>query len=60
MVDLSESEERRLTQYRVQIERVEQGLTWGDHPGPYTEKEKAAEIARIKSLIARIEAGNDS
>ena len=58
MVDLSESEKKHLAQYRVQVERVEQGLTWGDRPGPYTDKEKAEEIARIKALIARIEARN--
>jgi hypothetical protein len=58
MTDLSMSEKRHLAQYRVQVERVERGLMWGDHPGPYTEKEKAQEIARIQALIARLEARN--
>ena len=58
MIDLSESKKQQLAKYKAQLERVEKGHTWGDHPGPYTEKEKAAEIARIKSLIARIETGS--
>jgi hypothetical protein len=56
MIDLSESEKRHLARYNAQLARVEEGRLWGDHPGPYTDKEKTEEIARIKSLIARIEA----
>jgi hypothetical protein len=33
--------------------RVQRGEEWvGSHPGPYTAKEKADEIARIEALIA--------
>jgi hypothetical protein len=58
MIDLSESEKKHLARYKTQVARVEKGLMWGDHPGPYTDKEKAGEIARIKALIARVEARN--
>jgi Plasmid pRiA4b ORF-3-like protein len=37
--------------------RVKQDEVWaGDHPGQYTAEEKAAEIARLKARIARLEA----
>jgi hypothetical protein len=58
MVDLSESQKRLLAKYKIQLARVEKGRVWGNHPGPYTDKEKAEEIARIKSLIARVESGD--
>ena len=59
MIDLSEAQKQLLAKYRAQLDRVKKGHTWGDHPGPYTEQEKAAEIARIKSLIAKIEVAGD-
>jgi hypothetical protein len=46
-----------LATLRDRLARVERGEVWGsDHPGPYTAEEKAAEIARTKSLIAIVEA----
>jgi hypothetical protein len=46
-----------LAELRDWLARVESGEVWGsDHAGPYTAEEKAAEIARIKSLIASLEA----
>jgi hypothetical protein len=46
-----------LAALKVRLARVERGEVWGgDHPGPYTAEEKAAEIARIKSCIASLEA----
>jgi hypothetical protein len=50
--------ESRLAKYIAQLARVEKGEMWGKHPGPYTAEEKAGEIARIKSLIARFEVGD--
>jgi hypothetical protein len=36
------------------LARVQRGEVWAsDHPGPYRPEEKAAEIARLKSHIAR-------
>jgi hypothetical protein len=41
---------------KARLARVERGEVWGsDHPGPYTAEERAAEIARIKSLIASVD-----
>jgi hypothetical protein len=46
-----------LAALRDRLARVERGEVWGsDHPGPYTAEEKAADIARIKSRIASLEA----
>jgi hypothetical protein len=46
-----------LASLRDRLARVERGEVWGgDHPGSYTAQEKAAEIARITSLIANLEA----
>jgi hypothetical protein len=48
-----------LAALKERLARVEKGEVWGaDHVGYYTDEEKAQEIARIKELIARIEAGN--
>jgi hypothetical protein len=58
MINLSESQKKQLARYQAQIARVAKGAVWGDHPGPYTPKEKAEEIARIESLIARVKAGH--
>jgi hypothetical protein len=44
---------------KERLDRVKKGEVWSsDQPGPYSSEEKAAEIARIKALIARIEAGD--
>ncbi len=41
------------------LARVKRGEVWGsDYPGPYTPKEKAAEIARIEAEIRKAESGN--
>jgi hypothetical protein len=59
MVDLNEWQKQQLATYKNRLARVQAGEVWGnDHLGPYTPDEKAAEIARIKSLIARIEKGD--
>jgi hypothetical protein len=56
MVDFSSWQKRQLEIYRARLRRVEGGEVWGrDRPGPYTAEEKAAEIARIKALIAESE-----
>jgi hypothetical protein len=45
-----------LAALKDRLTRVERCEVWGsDHLGPYTAEEKAAEIARIKSLIAALE-----
>jgi hypothetical protein len=57
MIDLSAAQKHQLATYSDRLSRVERGAVWGsDHPGPYTREEKAAEIAQLKSLIARVEA----
>jgi hypothetical protein len=59
MIDLSKSQGQQLIIYRDRLARVERGEVWGsDHPGPYTAVERAAEIARIQSLILELETGN--
>jgi hypothetical protein len=46
-----------LAALRDRLARVKRGERFGsDHEGPYTAEQKAAEIARIKSLIASLEA----
>jgi len=46
-----------LAALRDRLARVKRGEVWGnDHPGPYTAEQKAAEIARIESRIASLEA----
>jgi hypothetical protein len=56
MIDLSTSQRKELELYRDRLARVKRGEVWGsDHPGPYTEEEKAKEIARIEAIIASIE-----
>jgi hypothetical protein len=45
-----------LVALRDRLARVKRTEVWGsDHLGPYLPEEKAAEIARIKSLIASLE-----
>lgn len=45
-----------LAALRDRLARLERGEVWGgDHLGPYTADEKAAEIARIKSRIASLQ-----
>ena len=57
MVDFSVARRQQLLVYRDRLARVERGEVWGsDHPGPYTDEERAQEIARIKELIAKLEA----
>ena len=59
MVDLSTSQKELLATYKDRLARVERGEVWGsDHPGPYTANEKADEIARIKAVISKVEAGH--
>ena len=58
MANLSASQKHQVATYRDRLSRVVRGEVWGsDYPGPYTPEEKAAEIAQLKSLIARVEAG---
>jgi hypothetical protein len=46
-----------LDSLRDRLVRVRNGEVWGnDHPGPFTAEEKAAEIARLESLVASLEA----
>jgi hypothetical protein len=55
MVILLESEKRLLDMLKARLARVERGEMWGpDHPGPYTAKEIAREIARINARIAEL------
>jgi hypothetical protein len=59
MIDLSASQKQSLILYKDRLARVERGEVWSsNHPGPYTAQEKAEEIARIKALIAKVEAGD--
>jgi hypothetical protein len=59
MVDLLESEKYFLAKLKERLGRVQKGDVWDrDHPGPYTGDDKVQEIARIKALIARVEAGD--
>jgi hypothetical protein len=59
MVDLLQSEKYFLAKLKERLARVQKGDVWdSDHPGPYTADEKLQEIARIKALIARVEAGD--
>jgi hypothetical protein len=58
MVSLSAAQKHQLATYRDRLSRVVRGEVWGsDYPGPYTPEEKAAEIAQLKALISRVEAG---
>jgi hypothetical protein len=46
-----------LATLRARIARVKRGEVWGsDRLGPYTAAEKTAEISRLESLIALLEA----
>ena len=56
MIDLSLSQLRELKLYRDRLARVTKGEVWGsDHPGPYTDEEKAKEIVRIGAIIRGME-----
>jgi hypothetical protein len=58
MMDLSASQKKAIATYERRLAGVETGNVWcNGHPGPYTAKEKADEIARYKALIAKVEAG---
>jgi hypothetical protein len=58
MMDLSESQKKAIASYKRRLAAVERGDVWcNGHPGPYTAKEKADEIARFEALIAKVEAG---
>jgi hypothetical protein len=56
MIGLSPWQKRQLEMHRARLRRVQRGEMWGrDRPGPHSPEEKAAEIARIKALIAKAE-----
>ena len=49
---------QHLKDLKDRLARVKRGEVWGsDHPGPYTPKEKADEIARIEAEISKVESG---
>jgi hypothetical protein len=57
MIDLNASQRQELKLYQDRLARIKKGEVWGgDHPGPYTDQEKAQEIARIETVIAGIKA----
>lgn len=50
---------QHLKDLKDRLARVKRGEVLGsDHPGPYTPKEKADEIARIEAEISKVESGN--
>jgi hypothetical protein len=56
MIDLT-SQKKQLATYKGRLARVKRGKVWAsDHLGPYTPEEKIAEIACLKTRIARLEA----
>lgn len=60
MTDLSAAQKKAIASYKRRLAAVERGDVWRDgHPGPYTAQEKADEIARFKTLIAKVEAGEE-